>query len=251
MPPASLHSSNAMRIEAAAFAPCTAVTPDRSVIIPMMISVSETPRWAACARPSKAGAQSKPAAPASTDRRVVACVLVIDKSLPVAAGPCPVRRVCLEPRFVGAGVTQRVSLWSNSAVGEIDRLRPGTLAERLNRVTAIRPLLRPRAARALTRVCPPRRIAGNSVPAGDRQRPWTTIAGGPRSLVPGRAGRERQDPVQGIRMTQTDAAAPRTVAPPHDRRTRAGQAPTQRPELFPCTKAEIPLEEHNANIQGA
>src|SRR4051812_8650907 len=86
MPPAALHSSNAMRIEAAALAPCTAVTPDRSVIMPMMISVSETPRWAAWARPIKADVASSPAAPASIDRRVVACVLVIDESLPVPAG---------------------------------------------------------------------------------------------------------------------------------------------------------------------
>src|SRR3954453_5860183 len=130
MPPAALHSSNAMRIEAAALAPCTAVTPDRSVIMPMMISVSETPRCAAWAFPRRAGVASSPAAPTSTDRRVVACVLVIGESLPVAAGLCPVRRVGLEPQFVGAGVTQRVSLWSNnSAAGEIDGLRFGRIGE--------------------------------------------------------------------------------------------------------------------------
>src|ERR1700729_4279347 len=55
MPPFALMSSNAMRIELAALVPCTAVTPDRSVIMPMAISVSDTPRVAVAAggaRPS-------------------------------------------------------------------------------------------------------------------------------------------------------------------------------------------------------
>src|SRR5579872_170934 len=42
-PPAALASSNARRTELELFTPCTAVTPDRSVAVPMMISVSVTP----------------------------------------------------------------------------------------------------------------------------------------------------------------------------------------------------------------
>src|SRR4051812_33009986 len=137
MPPAALHSSNAMRIEAAALAPCTAVTPDRSVIMPMMISVSETPRWAAWARPSRAGEASSPAAPASTDRRVVAVVLVIGESLPVAAGLCPVRRIVSgTPDHRRWGYAAHLTLVQQSA-GEIDGLRQGRVVGPAGTVTAI------------------------------------------------------------------------------------------------------------------
>ena len=43
-PPLALTSSNAMRMALALLTPCTAVTPDRSVMVPMMISVSLTRR---------------------------------------------------------------------------------------------------------------------------------------------------------------------------------------------------------------
>ena len=44
MPPLALTSSYAMRMASALLTPCTAVTPDRSAMLPTMISLSLTPR---------------------------------------------------------------------------------------------------------------------------------------------------------------------------------------------------------------
>ena len=62
-PPLAFASSNAIRMPLALLTPCTAVTPDRSAMLPTMISLSLTPRVAARAM---AGANRAPAVPAST-----------------------------------------------------------------------------------------------------------------------------------------------------------------------------------------
>ena len=75
MPPRALISSIAMRMALALLTPWTAVTPDRSVMVPTMISVSLTPRvGAVAARPMTDGANRAPAVPANTDRRAIARV---------------------------------------------------------------------------------------------------------------------------------------------------------------------------------
>ena len=71
IPPFAFAASNAMRIALALFTPCTAVTPERSVIVPKVICVSVTPRAAAAARPMSAGVTSIAAPPASVARREI------------------------------------------------------------------------------------------------------------------------------------------------------------------------------------
>src|SRR3954468_9827096 len=77
MPPVSLISSNARRTALELLTPCTAVTPDRSVMVPTRISVSVTPRWVS----ADAADASTASAAVARDQRTVAATAILVSSI--------------------------------------------------------------------------------------------------------------------------------------------------------------------------
>src|ERR1700735_5105200 len=81
MPPLAVASCNARRIASALLTPCTAVTPDRSVMVPTRISLSVTP----CTGPAAVAAPVVAAnAAAARNRRSTSAGVMLD-ILPNAA----------------------------------------------------------------------------------------------------------------------------------------------------------------------